>query len=63
MYARERRNVKPDIFRPVPGKPETFAQKPHFPREVELPNILERRKTPEQLAAEKPAPGVKKAHG
>jgi NADH-quinone oxidoreductase subunit B len=60
----DRRHVKPEVYRPVPGKPETFAQKPHFPRDVELPNIQERRKTAEQLAAEKPAPGAKKAaHG
>jgi NADH-quinone oxidoreductase subunit B len=51
--------VKPQIYRPGD------TQKPHFARDVELPNIMQRRKTPEQLAAEKPAPGAKKAgaHG
>jgi NADH-quinone oxidoreductase subunit B len=55
---RTREGVKPAIYRPGD------AQTPHFPRGVELPNIMERRKTPEQLAAEKPAPGARKAgHG
>jgi NADH-quinone oxidoreductase subunit B len=53
---RERNLIRPEIYRPGD------VQKPHFPREVELPNIMERRKTPEMLALEKPA--VKKpAHG
>ena len=41
--------MKPQVYRPGD------TQKPHFPRDVELPNIMQRRKTPEQLAAEKPA--------
>jgi len=49
--------VTPKIYRPGD------AQTPHFPRGVELPNIMERRKTPEQLAAEKPAAPKKAAHG
>jgi NADH-quinone oxidoreductase subunit B len=49
----ERIKVKPKIYRPGD------VQKPHFDRGCELPNIMERRKTPEQIAAEKPA--VKKA--
>ncbi len=54
---RTRDCVKPKVYRPGDD------QIPHFPRHVELPNIMERRKTPEQLAAEKPAPGARKAHG
>ncbi len=51
----ERHLVRPKIYRPGD------AQEPHFPREVPLPNIMERRKTPEMIAAEKPA-APKKAH-
>ena len=50
-----REYVRPKVYRPGDD------QVPHFPREVALPNVIERRKTPEQLAAEKPAPAAKPA--
>jgi NADH-quinone oxidoreductase subunit B len=55
---RTREALKPKIYRPGD------EQVGHFPAAVELPNIMERRKTEEQIAFEKPAPGARKpAHG
>lgn len=45
---RTRAVVTPKVYRPGD------AQTPHFAREVDLPNIMERRKTAEQLAHAKP---------
>ncbi len=55
LLDRERTYVRPRVYRP--GAEEV----PHFPREVELPNVQERRMPPAPAAEEKPVP-AKKAH-